>query len=127
WVSKGDVLQIVSVAGGASARKAEYAVLLVDEVQEDGTCNCRVFDRYASAMRGTDLRCLRLHTIKAPLRVELVQEGTGGRVPNLGITVRKHGFDGEEGSKLDTRSDNEGFLTTEKDRISGEFDRIAFL
>ena len=127
WISKGDVLLIVSVIGGTSARKSADAVLIVDEFDEKGNCKCRVFNRFTDALGGSDLRCLRVHTIKAPLRVELVSKEGGGRAPNISVTVRKHGFDGEEGTKLETRTDNEGFLSTEKDRVAGEFDRIGFL
>src|SRR5262249_50718131 len=105
-----------------------------DEIGEKGACKARLFHRYSNpvARKDGDYRCLRIHTIKAPLRVEVIQPATDPnappeRVANLGVEVRRFGFDGEDGTKMQLRTDNDGQFSTEKEKVLGEFDRVAFV
>ncbi len=128
-VQRGDVFILIPfIAGSPEQRKAEDLLLVVESVGENKECKARVFDRRAKTMsvKGREYRCLLLSTIKAPLRVELMQGG-GGRVANVGVTIRRYGFEGEEGTKQERTFGNEGFLSTEKDKTESEYDRVAFL
>jgi hypothetical protein len=129
WVQRGDVFILIPFLGLPEQRNAEDVLLVVDNIEMNKDCKCRVFDRYNKTMKDNrgKYRCMRIATIKAPLRVELVQKSSGVRVPNMPVVIRRHGFEGEEGTAINMNFGAEGYVSTEKDKLQGEFDRIAFL
>src|SRR5262249_61431275 len=80
WVQKDDVMIIVQVSGAPGAMRATrepWAVLRVQDEPKDGVCTCQLFHRHKKKLdTGPGIlgyRCLRISTIKAPLRLRLVK------------------------------------------------------
>jgi hypothetical protein len=135
WVKKGEVFSLVRVAGGGAGQPVPWAALQVQGAPaKDGTCVCRLFNRYELA-RATGLRCVQLGTVTGvPLRLRVMEEKPD-RTPEplmgaVRLDVRRFGFDGEKGTLLrEYVSVRRDVVDTsrQKDRERGRFDRLAFV
>jgi hypothetical protein len=136
WVKKGEVFSLVRLTGGGAGQRLPWAVLRVEgEPAADGTCACRLFNRYQTT-RATGLRCVQLGTATGvPLRLRLMQEQPDRTLEPLGgavtLEVRRFGFSGEDDTvlkKVATRAkDVVDTSRDEKVRGRGRFDRLAFV
>jgi hypothetical protein len=136
WVQKDEVMIIVQVSGTAGALRAArepWAVLRVQDEPKDGVCTCQLFHRHKKKLdTGPGIvgyRCLKISTIKAPLRLRLVKAKARALTPESGrqIHVRRHGFAGEDNSKIQGATDADGYFSTEKEKEKGEYDNVAFV
>lgn len=133
WVQPGDVFALVNVPPGGPGRPVNWALLQVKEPpaegSPDGGCTCRLFHRYALP-RAAGLRCVKLGTVKAPLRLKFMQEQPDGRLTPLknvlSVKVRRHGFTGENTSLLPLSTSN-GVIDTGALGEKGLFDQVAFV
>jgi hypothetical protein len=136
WVQPGDVFALVNAQPGGSSR-IDWALVQVKgppaEGSQDGVCTCRLFHRYALP-RVAGLRCIKLGTVKAPLRLRFMREvpsPTGPRLLRLDTTltveVRRHGFTGEDATRLRLTTDASGDIDTSREGEKGLFDHVAFV
>jgi tetratricopeptide (TPR) repeat protein len=136
WIKKDDVFALVQISpgsgGGYRAVRVPWAVLQVQKDPEEGVCACQVYNRHPNPLaQGAGVlgyRCLKLNTIQAPLRLRVVEANDKKTIPKGGlqIHVRRHGFTGEDESKVQGVTDPDGFFSTEKDKDRGVFDHLAF-
>ena len=133
WVQPGDVFALVQAPSGG----ASWAVLQVKDApaegSQDGLCTCRLFNRY-ELPRAAGLRCVKLGTVKAPLRLRFLREVPGPNGPRLlpldttlTVEVRRHGFTGEDATRLRLTTDASGAIDTSRDGEKGLFDHVAFV
>jgi hypothetical protein len=140
WVKKGEVFALVQVPEGPGAgRWVPYAVLQVEEPPADtgdGSCTCRLFqprEAQLTAPPGSQgYLCLKLGTGRFPLRVRLVEahpkQGTLTPIEeSRTVQVRRHGFDGEEGTLIQGNSKDAGMFDTTDKGDKGLFSNVAFL
>jgi hypothetical protein len=131
-VRPGDVFALV---GGS--QPIAWAFLQVKDAPaegaRDGLCTCRLFHRY-ELPRVVGLRCIQLGTVRAPLRLKFMRERptpTGPRLVPLdgvlSVEVRRHGFAGEEATRLSLTTDASGAIDTGREGEKGLFDRVAFV
>ncbi|HZV07539.1 MAG TPA: hypothetical protein VE999_20810 [Gemmataceae bacterium] len=131
WVKKDDVFALAPPDGGSSLL-LRWSLLQVerapDEAARDGVCECRFFHRYRITGGIVGYRCIKLGTVRAPLRIRWVQGGTKGRGKPLNqqisVDIRRYGFEGEE--KLPKESNLDGVMETVRDK-NGVFDNVAFV
>ena len=144
-MAKDDVFALVKVytAGeGLRTVRDPWTLLQVQEVSsKDGLGTCRLYRQgrplpLAGGGGIAGYRCLKLGTIQAPLRLRLVKARDPARskesgphvpAPNLGIQVRRHGFTGEDTTKVQGTSDADGWYSTEGMKDIPLFDRVAFV
>jgi hypothetical protein len=118
---------------GSSPFALRWSLLQVeqapDENARDGVCVCRFFHRYEIASIA-GYRCIKLGTVRAPLRIRWIQRMPGGRVKpvdqRLAVEIRRYGFEGEDATKLQKESDFNGVLETVRDK-NGVFDNVVFV
>jgi hypothetical protein len=134
WVKKDDVFVLVPPSGG-SPSALRWSLLQVDEApaedKSDGACKCRFFHRY-ELLSIAGYRCIKLGTVRTPLRVRWIQKLPNGRVKPLDqrlmVDIRRFGFDGEDETKLQKSSDLiNGVLDTVRDGKDGVFSNVAFV
>jgi hypothetical protein len=134
WVKKDDVFALVPPEGGAS-RALRWSLLQVEQAPaeggRDGVCQCRFFHRYRIP-NIVGYRCIKLGTVQTPLRLRWVQDVSNdakGKPLTLRLTVevRRYGFDGEEATKLQKRTDQNGVLETIREGQDGVFANVAFV
>jgi hypothetical protein len=103
WVKVGDVFALVQVpASGAAGQVVPWSYLQVQAAPRDGTCQCRLITRYPQLSRLVGLRCVKLGTTTAPLRLRLVPDKPDGeRSINVTLQVRHSSFEGEAATLLD--------------------------
>jgi hypothetical protein len=131
-VRKDDVFLLVP-PGGGSPPELRWSLLQVQEPPRtdarDGVCVCRFFHRYEiSSIAG--YRCIKVGTVEAPLRLRWMQDGPRGLKPlqeSLSLEVRRHGFKGEDATKLTRSTDAAGGLDTSRDGDKGVFAHVAFV
>ena len=133
WVKKDDVFALAPPGGGRMAA-LEWSLLQVREPPRedarDGLCVCRFFHRYrVDSIAG--YRCIKLGTVQTPLRLRWIPEETGGpRSRNnmlLNVDIRRHGFTGEDATKLNRGVGPNGVLDTVRDGDKGVFQNVAFV
>jgi hypothetical protein len=133
WVQKGDVfalVQIVRSGGRERAVRVPWALLQAQEPPREGVVTCRLYHRHKTPLDQTPgfvaFRCIKLATIKAPLRVRFVK--AGAKLPTvengLFLHIRRHGFDGEDEAKEEGAIDSDGFFQS---RGNKPYDGIAFV
>jgi tetratricopeptide (TPR) repeat protein len=134
WVKKGDVFALVQVGGEGRATRVPWTLLQADAAPgEDGACACKVLPPQQRPLTatGAGFRCLKLGTVKAPVRLRAVQAGVRGPAKPLETTVvfkvRRHGFK-ETGTDppFVMVSDADGFASTEK-APEPLYDGLAFV
>jgi hypothetical protein len=134
WVKEGEVFALAP-PGGGSLDSLKWSLLQVDkaptENARDGLCLCRFFHRYrVGSIAG--FRCIKLGTVRAPLRLRWLKVVPGSKAPPkpldgpLTVEVRHHGFTGEEANRLETLI-KRGVLETVHDGEKGIFDNAAFV
>jgi hypothetical protein len=130
WVQPGDVFALLQPAG-----PVQWAVLQVKDAPaegaRDGLCTCRLFHRY-QLPRVAGLRCIKLGTVRAPVRLLFVRELPNGRQvrldETLSVEVRRHGFTGEDATRPSRiPTDAGGGIDTSADGAKGLFDHLAFV
>jgi hypothetical protein len=136
WVQNDDVFALAPPGGGTTPA-LRWSLLQVQEPPRedarDGTCVCRFFHRYRVVGGIAGYRCIKLGTIQAPLRLRWVQEVPGGGTrplkvnTTLTVDIRRHGFSGEEATKLSHGVKPNGTLETVRDGDKGLFQNVAFL
>jgi tetratricopeptide (TPR) repeat protein len=96
WVQPGDAFAVVRLtqqSGKLRASPLEWAILQVIEAPQGGLVRCRYFCRYEEDRVLTDAppvagyRCLKLNTIRGPLRLRLVDEKTQAFLSGLRVMV----------------------------------------
>jgi hypothetical protein len=127
WVKKGDVFLVVSISADNRGYRVLDAMVLAEDAPDKGAFKGKLFDRKARAGKASKLLFMRVHTIKTPLRLRLVQEQSSAPADNLGVVARRHGFVGEDNSRIQGFTDREGMFSTEKKGDAGVFDRAAFV
>lgn len=134
WVKKDDVFFLVPPSGGAPLA-LRWSLLQVEQAPaedaHEGACVCRFFHRYELPSI-VGYRCIKLGTVRTPLRVRWIQRMPDGRVKPLDqrliVDIRRDGFDGEETTKLAQKSnDLNGVLETVRDGKDGVFENVAFV
>jgi hypothetical protein len=138
WVQQGDVFAVVAVpTGNGFGRVVADAIVQIETPPGEGggaTCEGNLFWRReppsGSGIAG--YRCVKLGATKGPLQLRLVQvkpDGSPGEmlaVPTL--LVRRHGFTGEDDTRLEVRSfDKVHSYDTKKLGDKGRYDRVAFV
>jgi hypothetical protein len=129
WVKKGDVFGLVQVSADGRPTRLPWAVLQAEASPgEDGTCACKLFPPQQRALSGAGYRCLKLGTVKAPVRVRVIEGGRRGppRAPeNVVIYIGRQGF---TRSDSDARvPDPDGYYSTEKEKDAALYDGVAFV
>jgi hypothetical protein len=129
WVKKGDVFGLVQVgADGRPAARLHWSILQAEAPPgEDGTCACKLFPPQQRALVGAGYRCLKLGTVKAPVRVRVIEAGrTPPRAPeNVVVYIGRTGF-----TRADSDArvpDPDGFYSTEKEKDAALYDGVAFV
>ncbi|MFO0927661.1 MAG: hypothetical protein U0736_11580 [Gemmataceae bacterium] len=130
WVKKDELFALVRQEGTAAGVAIPAAVLQVVDPPRGGMCRCHLFSRFRLASV-TGLRCVLLGTRAAPLRLRLLQEKPGGGTEPLRtavtLQVRRHGFEGEDSSRLLVNARPGRDIDTSRDGPKGVFNRIAFV
>lgn len=129
WVKKGDVFALVQVGADGRTTHVRWSLLQADAAPgEDGACACKLFPPRQKPLvaTGAGFRCLKLGTVRAPVRVRVVEGGKpGARAPeNVVIDVRRNGFTGK--AIAEGVSDADGFYSTEKEK-EPLYDGVAFV
>ena len=133
WVHKDEVFALAP-PGGGSAKALRWSLLQVQEPPSeearDGLCKCRFFHRYR-VLNLTGYRCIKLGTVQTALRLRWIQEDPDGKRRPLGTTlsvdIRRHGFEGEDATKLSRSTGKYGVLETVRDGDKGVFAHVAFV
>ncbi len=136
WVKKDDVFAVVPAPPGSVAVQAEpFAFLQVVQPPEatshNGTCLCRFYHRRRIGSI-VGYRCLKLATMKAPVRLRLAQlkaDGSSGPLQDLVmVEVRRHGFDPKETPAAVGQTDPAGgFESVQRGGQLIRFDQVAFV
>ena len=133
WVKKGDIFLMVPVRPPAPAPRlllGEAGILQVVDGPDKGVCKCRVFERYQRRPGAAGYRCLKLNTIKAPLRLRLMERNAATPTPvrDLRIEVRRHGFAKKEEPEpaMQGFSNADGYFPDQSLR-ENVFENIAFV
>jgi tetratricopeptide (TPR) repeat protein len=148
-IKKGDVFSLVQIPfGNGAGRPVRFALLQVqDPPQErrvDNRCVCRLWQSSESPLTErpgvASYVCVKLGAEKLPVRLRVleVQEATGKTEANpktrvepasgLAVQIRRHGFDGEDISRLQRYTNDFGSADTVNEKgDKGLFDRIAFV
>ncbi len=135
WVQKDEVFALAPPEGGLP-KVLNWALLQVQEspgeASRNGVCTCRFFHRYkVTSIVG--YRCIKLGTVRAPLRLRWMQEMPGGGLKPLDaslsliVDIRRHGFQGEEATKMMKPVGRNGVLDTTPDDGKGVFHHVAFV
>jgi tetratricopeptide (TPR) repeat protein len=130
WVKKGDVFALVQVGADGRSVRVPWTLLQADAAPgEDGACQCKVLPPQRPGAGGVELRCLKLGTIKAPVRLRVMEGGQKGKPPRVlkdtaVVSLGRHGFNDARQGLLVT--DAEGFGSTESGREEGLYDGVAF-
>lgn len=132
WLKKGEVLKFAPITASGSPKRVDDTYLQVEEVDDKGGCVCRFYNRFQKPFsQGVTFRCLHIHTLQAPLRVQLIQSDAEAKtripVENMRAIIRRFGFEGEDATRIVKSSERDGFLSTEKDLTQGTFNRLVFL
>jgi hypothetical protein len=128
WVGPGEVFAVAQITrGGGGLRSVElqWALLQVSRAPEDGKCECQYFRRFADdrlVRRGGVLayRCLKLTTVRAPLRLRLLDFETRKGYDGLQVKVSSRGF---EGDTKNTTTDSTGKIIP----LSETYAHVAFV
>jgi hypothetical protein len=134
WVRKGDVFALVPPGSG---RAMSWALLQVEEPPgeeaRDGLCTCRFFHRYKLTGSLAGARCIKLGTVRAPVRLRWMRQGTDGTLSPLNgeqsitVAVRQYGFSGEEKTLLSQTASEDGTIDTTRFGDDGVFKNVAFV
>src|SRR5262249_46706619 len=100
------------------------------EAPDKGGCRCRLFARYLNPLnrpRVAGYRCLKLHTITAPLHLRLLEKNAVTQTPvgNVPVEFRHRNFEGD--TKLRFNSDRDGYVEVKRDQREETFERLAFV
>jgi hypothetical protein len=132
WVRKDEVFAL-SLPGGGSSAALRLALLQVteppNEENHDGLCVCRFFHRF-KVPSIVGYRCIKLGTVQTALRLRWMQETPRGLKPletPLTVDIRRHGFEGENATKLQKNTGRNGVLDTLRDGDKGVFAHLAFV
>ncbi|MGH7222029.1 MAG: hypothetical protein ACRELF_02265, partial [Gemmataceae bacterium] len=135
WVKKDEVFALVPPGGGSPAA-LKWSLLQVekppDENAHDGVCECRFFHRY-KVLSIAGYRCIKLGTVRAPLRMHWFQNIPGSKKKSkpldvqLTVEIRRSGFEGEEATRLEKATGRKGVLETVREGRAGVFANVAFV
>ncbi len=129
WVKKDDVFALVRMtSGGAGLRAAAvpWSILQAAAAPDpNGLCPCKVFQpRLKALVDGEGYRCLKLGTVRGPLRIRLTRdEYRNPAVSGITVQVRTSGFEGTRSKSGVPEAD--GYYSTEKANI--QYDGVAFV
>ncbi len=130
WVKKGDLFALVQIVEGGAIPERWTYLQANDAPAEDGSCACKVLARSKRALPAGNYRCLKLGTVRAPVRLQLlkVTQGKPAQAAPSGVEVqvRRHGYTGEDGARASGITDGEGFFSTEKQK-EPFFDGVAYV
>jgi hypothetical protein len=133
WVHKDDIFALAPPDGG-SPKVLKWSLLQVEEPPSekarDGECVCRFFHRYrVPSIAG--YHCIKLGTVRTALRLRWMQEMPDDRPTalktDLFVDIRRHGFQGEEATRLQTSTGRGGVLETVGLGDKGVFSNVAFV
>jgi hypothetical protein len=133
WVKKGDVfalVQIVQSGGQQRAVRVPWALLQAQEAPHEGAVKCHLFHRHPTPLKRepnfVEFRCVKLATITAPVRLRLVKARAQLPTPEPGLIVhiRRHGFEGEDGARVEGAIDPDGFFQTDRAK---PYENVAFV
>ncbi|HEY7425928.1 MAG TPA: hypothetical protein VH682_16980 [Gemmataceae bacterium] len=134
WVHKDDIFALAPPDGG-SPKALKWSLLQVEEPPaenaRDGACVCRFFHRYRlPSIAG--YHCIKLGTVRTALRLRWGQEMPNGGLRQLDSTtlyvhIRRHGFQGEDATRLQTSTGRGGVLDTVGLGEQGVFTNVAFV
>lgn len=135
-VKVGDVFQLIQITlenGKQQPRPVRYTLLQITRAPGEGgqTGTCRIFrpvDADLDTVGIVGYRCIKLNTGSYPLRLRLLEKNDKSLAPvegTLAISVRRRGFDGEDGTLLNGRVDQGVFDSFPKGK-DGIFDNLAF-
>jgi hypothetical protein len=130
WIRPGEVFAIarVSTQGGKQqATRLESAVLLIQEEPREGVCRCKLFHRLKRDSLGPEpgvegYRCLKLTTLRGPVRLRLISDDREGKPVNRALVhVSSVGYGPKDPGK-DRTTGVDGLIVTPE-----EFDNVAFV
>lgn len=129
WVKKDDVFALVQMQGGESglrSTRVAWSVLQAMEPADKGGCWCRVFQPRAKSLTdGAGYRCLKLGTIRGPLKIRIVRDAARNPAAYVDVHVRRNGFTDEEADKVQGATDIDGYFSTEGRKVF--YDQLAFV
>jgi tetratricopeptide (TPR) repeat protein len=131
WVKKGDVFALVQVGGEGRTARLPWTILQADAAPgEDGSCACKVLPPQARPLTaaGAGYRCLKLGTVRAPVRVRVIEGGRKGpaRAPeNVILYIGRRSFN--DSDRVDCVPDNDGYYSSEKEKEGALYDGVAFV
>ncbi|MGL4552072.1 MAG: hypothetical protein ACRC33_12905 [Gemmataceae bacterium] len=131
WVKKDVLFSLARVPSSGPGAAQPFLYLQALAVPEGGVCPCRVLRRFA-AVPMTGMKATLLGTRSGPLRLRLMQQGERGVVPltnPVQLQIRRHGFEGEDGSLLRVTATRMRDVDTSSPKYGqqGRFDRVAFV
>jgi hypothetical protein len=131
WVKKGDVFGLVQVSPDGRTIRVPWSILQAEAAPgEDGTCSCKLFPPQQRPLTAAGYRCLKLGTVRAPVRVRVIEAGRKGtpRAPeNVIVYVGREGFTREGKDTRVGTPDGDGFYSTEKEKDGPLYDGVAFV
>jgi hypothetical protein len=129
WVKKGDIFGLVQVNSDGRSTRVPWTVLRAEAAPgEDGTCTCKLFPPQQRPLAGAGYRCLKLGTVRAPVRVRIIEGGRTGTPRAPESVVIFIGRDGFTRNDKDARvPDPDGFYSTEKEKDAALYDGVAFV
>ena len=130
WVKKGDVFGLVHVGAAGPTGRLPWTILQAEAPPgEDGTCACKVLPaQRLQGAAGSGFRCIKLGTVRAPVRVRVVERTKSGRLqPTSGaiVEVRRRGF-ADRAPDFPLVTDTDGYASTEKEK-EPLYDGLAFV
>ncbi len=131
WVKKGDVFALVQVSADGRTTRLRWSVLQAEAAPaEDGTCGCKLFPPQQRPLggAGAGYRCLKLGTVRAPVRVRVIEAERKGRPQapeDVFIYVSRQGF--TRNASDAHQPDLDGFYSSEKEKEGGLYDGLAFV
>jgi hypothetical protein len=130
WIRPGEVFAVARVTrqgGQLQGARLESAVLRIQDEPRGGVCRCKLFHRRARDTLGPEpgvegYRCLKLTTIRGPVRLRLFADDREGKPVNRALVhVSSMGYGAKDPGK-DRTTGVDGLLVTPE-----EFDNVAFV
>jgi hypothetical protein len=133
WVNVNDVFAVVQVSKGSAGLRStpfRWALLQVTRAPHDGVCLCRYYHRFeddklTDQPQNLGYRCLRLSTVRAPLRIRFLDYQTHTPLEGLQVHVGASGFKGNEPVKKFATNDKGLLPRTEDTYANVAFVRVV--
>ncbi len=131
FVQKGNLFALVQVAAAGRTTRVPWTLLQAEATPgDDSSCVCQLLPAQRPLPAGAEFRCLKLGTIKAPVRLRIIEGGRRGPGParapeNVVLYIGRQGFVKTE--DLGRTPDNLGYYSSEKEKEGPLYDGLAFV